>query len=97
MWRSVAGDPFDIATNPRASAFNWMAEQLLNDTESMWSQGTSMTKHGVRGEMRDSLRAQEQAAAAANADGELQSWRRAGFDHVPDESDDGQTISDFEV
>jgi len=93
----VAGDPFDIATNPRASAFNWMAEQLLNDTESMWSQGTSMTKHGVRGEMRDSLRAQEQAAAAANADGELQSWRRAGFDHVPDESDDGQTISDFEV
>jgi len=93
----VASDPFDIATNPRASAFNWMAEQLINDTESQWSQGTDMTKHGVRGEMRDSLRAQEQAAAAANADGELQSWRRAGFDNEPDESDDGQTISDFEV
>ena len=65
--------------SPRATAFNWMAAQLDNqDNESVCSNksGRSGITHAMRGTMRE----QEQAAAAANADVQLQSWRRKGFD-----------------
>ena len=46
--------------------------------------------------MRDSIRAQEQAAAAANADVELQRWRRQGICPSPG-ARSHNTMSDFGV